>query len=245
MAKSPLDRVFLSAHWRWLVMLNWEVAPELLRHDVPHGTELDFFNGKTYVSIVGFLFQKTRLLGMPIPWHTHFEELNLRFYVNRRENEENRRGVAFISELVPKRAIATIARKFYNENYTATAMKHDVNYDSRRETIRVRYDWRSKEKWNHIRAQANSPPKPLVADSLEQFIAEHYWGYSQQRDGSTFEYRVRHPSWQVWRADESEFSCDVLNQYGDRFQETLSRTPDSSFIAVGSPVTVSFPRRIK
>jgi uncharacterized protein YqjF (DUF2071 family) len=245
MVTSPQNRVFLSAHWRWLVMLNWEVEPALLQRHLPYGTELDFFNGSTFVSIVGFLFQKTRLLGLPIPGHTHFEELNLRFYVRRQEQDESRRGVAFISELVPKRAIAVIARRFYNENYLAVPMKHDVVYHSERKTVKVRYDWKSKQQWNHLRASADAPPKPLVDGSLEQFIAEHYWGYSQQRDGSTFEYRVQHLPWQVWPAAEVEFACDVRNLYGEHFQETLSRQPDSSFIADGSPVTVSFPRRIK
>lgn len=245
MATSPLDRVFLSAHWRWLVMLNWKVEPELLRRHVPYGTEIDFFNGSTFVSIVGFLFQKTRLLGLPVPGHTNFEELNLRFYVRRQEPDECRRGVAFISELVPKRAIALIARKFYNENYSAVPMKHDVAFQSDQEMINVRYDWKSKGQWNHVSALANAPPKPLAEGSLEHFIAEHYWGYSQQRDGSTFEYRVQHPPWQVWKADDVEFECDVQNLYGEHFHTTLSRRPDSAFIADGSPVTVSFPRRIK
>ncbi len=95
MTRTSLQRVFLSAHWRWLTMLNWEVDPQLLQKHVPFGTELDFFKGSTFVSIVGFLFQKTRLLRLPIPGHTSFEELNLRFYVQRQEQDELRRGVAF------------------------------------------------------------------------------------------------------------------------------------------------------
>ena len=245
MATTPLNRVFLSAHWRWLTMLNWEVDPELLQSRVPHGTQLDFFHGATYVSVVGFLFQRTRLLGLPIPGHTNFEELNLRFYVCREEGGELRQGVAFISELVPKRAIAAIARKCYNENYVAVPMRHEVKYDSDADTIQTRFDWQARKRWNHLAAAGITSSQPLEEGSLEQFIAEHYWGYSGQRDGSTFEYRVQHPPWRIWQATELEYLCDVDQLYGAEFQATLSRPPDSAFIADGSSVTVSFPRRIR
>ncbi len=245
MKRSPLDRVFLSAHWRWLVMLNWQIDPNLLAQDVPSGTQLDFFAGKTYVSIVGFLFQKTKLLGLPVPFHRHFEELNLRFYVRRNEGDELRRGVAFISELVPKWAIAATARRLFNENYVALPMKHDVQVNSNHEQhISVNYQWRYSGGWHRVSANGTGKPQPLAEGSMEQFIAEHYWGYSRQRDGSTLEYRVRHEPWQIWPAQNVEFSCHAESQYGNRFTHPLSRKPDSVFIADGSPVTVSFPRRL-
>ncbi len=124
-------------------------------------------------------------------------------------------------------------------------MRHDVHYDPQAESIRARYDWKTQQRWQHVAASGLDRPQPLVDDSLEQFIAEHYWGYSQQRDGSTFEYRVQHPSWRIWQATQVEFDCDVENLYGKEFQTILSRPPDSAFIADGSNVTVSFPRRIK
>ncbi len=74
---------FLTAEWRHLAMLNYEIDPVILRPFVPSGTELDSWNGKTYVSIVGFLFLKTRVRGLAIPFHQNFEEINLRFYVRR------------------------------------------------------------------------------------------------------------------------------------------------------------------
>jgi uncharacterized protein YqjF (DUF2071 family) len=249
MISSPLDRVFLSARWRSLVMLNWEIDPDILRSEVPFGTELDFFEGRTFVSIVGFLFDQTRLLGVPIPFHRQFEELNLRFYVARREQDEFRRGVAFISELVPKWAIAYTARRFYNEHYISVPMKHQIEKGDDG-SIAARYQWMSptpqaKSQWSHVAARGIGPPVPLEDASLEQFIAEHYWGYSQQRNGSTFEYQVKHPAWRVWPATEVEFQCDVEGLYGAKYSEVLNRSPDSAFIADGSAVTVSFPRRIQ
>ncbi|MGH9709897.1 MAG: DUF2071 domain-containing protein, partial [Candidatus Acidiferrales bacterium] len=101
--QSYQGRVFLSAEWRNLVMLNYEIDPDILRKYVPHGTEVDSFQGKTFMSLVGFQFLHAKIFGfLPLPFHTDFDEVNLRFYVRRRESSENRRGVVFIREIVPK-----------------------------------------------------------------------------------------------------------------------------------------------
>lgn len=111
-------------------MLNWRVPPSLLHAYVPSGTELDEWQGHAFVSIVGFLFLNTRVLGVPIPWHRNFEELNLRFYVRRTVGGEARRAVTFIKELVPRRAIATVARLAYNEPYEAVPMRHRIDHQA-------------------------------------------------------------------------------------------------------------------
>jgi uncharacterized protein YqjF (DUF2071 family) len=242
MPGRPSDRIFLSAQWRNLVMLNWQVEPALLSRNIPAGTELDYYEGQTFVSLVGFQFLKTRLIGIPVPFHRDFEELNLRFYV-RREEKELKRGVAFLSEIVPKRAIAATARRFYNENYMAMKMDHQLH--STGELRSFEYRWQTAQRWNRLKANASGDPKGLVAGSIEEFIAEHYWGYSEQKDGSTFEYRVRHDPWRVWQADEIEFDCDLTALHCKAFAGVLAGPPDSAFIAEGSPVTVSFPKRLK
>ncbi|HEX8362069.1 MAG TPA: DUF2071 domain-containing protein, partial [Longimicrobium sp.] len=96
---NGLPGKFLAAEWRDLVMLNYEADPAALRPLVPAGTELDAWGGTTYVSMVGFLFLRTRVLGIPIPFHQDFEEVNLRFYVRRRGPEGWRRGVVFVREI--------------------------------------------------------------------------------------------------------------------------------------------------
>lgn len=247
----PTDRVFLSARWRTLVMLNWAIDPDLLAPIIPHGTELDFHRDETYISIVGFMFLDTRVLGIPIPFHRNFEELNLRFYVRRNEpagpegEHQAKRGVAFISELVPRWAIAKTARWGYNEHYDAVPMRHEIKGGTSDASIEVKYEWKYARRWNQIYAAGPGQAQPLVDGSHSQFIAEHYWGYSQQRDGSTFEYQVKHLPWNVWTATDVVFDCDIENQYGAAFVDTLSRAPDSAFVADGSSVTVSRPRRIR
>jgi uncharacterized protein len=105
-------------------MLNYAVEPSVLGPYVPAGTELDLWRGIAFVSLVGFLFADTRLLHIPVPRHRNFEEVNLRFYVRRNVNGEARRAVTFIRELVPRAAIAFVARRVYNEPYLALPMRH-------------------------------------------------------------------------------------------------------------------------
>ena len=107
---------FLTAEWRSLAMLNYVVDPALLAPMVPRGTELDSFDGRTYMSLVGFRFERTRVRGIWIPLHSDFDEVNLRFYVRRRVSGEIRRGVVFIREVVPRWAIAAVARAVYGED---------------------------------------------------------------------------------------------------------------------------------
>src|SRR3989442_11688234 len=124
---SRTKTVFLWAEWRDLVMLNYEVDPRSLDKSVPCGTVLDSFLGKTYVSLVGFRFCRTKLFGsLAVPLHSDFDEVNLRFYVRRKEGDENRRGVVFIAEIVPKQAVATVARLLYGGNYVCLAIKHPL-----------------------------------------------------------------------------------------------------------------------
>ena len=225
-------------------MLNYEIAPDVLRPLVPEGTELDQWAGINYVSVVGFRFIATRVLGARVPGHADFDEVNLRFYVRRREAGEWRRGVVFIRELVPRRAIAWLARLAYNEPYRALPMRHAIDRRTNGSPAGVRYEWQRTGRWEGLRLRALGESEPLVAGSEEEFITEHYWGYTRQRDGSTIEYRVDHPPWRVWQATDARLEADVRSLYGDAYAEALSATPRSAFLAEGSPVTVFRPRRV-
>ena len=243
---APPDRRpgrFLTARWVHLAMLNYEVDRSILEGRVPVGTELDSWNGRFFVSMVGFQFLDTRVLGVPIPLHRDFDEVNLRFYVRRKVPNGVRRGVVFIKEVVPRAAIAWLARWLYNENYVALPMRHEDRLSGTSDPS-VAYEWRPASRWNRLALRVAGEPYLADDSSEETFITEHYWGYVSQRDGSTVEYQVEHPRWRVWRAVQAELDCEVEALYGLEFADALAAPPSSSFLAEGSNVVVRRGRRL-
>jgi uncharacterized protein len=226
---------FLTANWRYLAMLNFVVDPRILAPLVPPGTEIDYEHGETFISVVGLLFLGTRLRGLPVPRHRDFEEVNLRFYVRKKSADTWRRGVVFIRELVPRRAVALIARTFYGERYFAVPMKHEIEHVDL--ALNVQYSWRRSGKWESLQMRATGEPQPIPAGSHAEFITEHYWGYTCVGDRCS-EYRVEHPRWKIWQAETFAFDADVRALYGDEFAETLTAPPRSAFIADGSFIEV-------
>lgn len=240
------DAEFLSAEWRDLVMLNYTVDPALLAPHVPPGIELDLFRGDACVSLVGFMFLRTRLLGCPIPWHRDFEELNLRFYVRRRGRPDEphvgpdgyKRGVAFFKEIVPRAAVAMVARRLYGERYEAWPMRHTKTAATADAAGEVGYGVRYAGRWHELRLAYRGEPTPLAPGSEAEFIAEHYWGYVAGPGRPTTEYRVEHPPWRVWPAIDPRLDLDVAAVYGPEFAAALAAPPRSAFLAEGSAVTV-------
>jgi uncharacterized protein len=238
------DGVFLTAEWHYLAMLNYEADASLLLPFVPAGTELDHWNGKVFVSLVGFLFLNTKLFGfLPIPMHSNFEEVNLRFYVRRQAQDEVRRGVVFIREMVPRRAIAFVAHTFYNENYVALPMAHEIRSGGDG-GLKVAYRWQNGKRWSGINLETDAEAALPGEDSVEQFITEHYWGYAAHPRGGCVEYRVVHPSWRVWQVRRSAFEGDADEFCEKNIAAVLRGEPQSAFLAEGSPVTVMRGRRL-
>ena len=218
-------------------MLNYAVDKSLLEPFVPRGTELDQFEEEFFVSIVGFMFLKTRVFGLSIPFHRNFEEVNLRFYVRRKSEEGWRRGVVFVRELVPRFAIAAVARLAYGEKYLAVPMSHELKFSDER-VAAASYSWTHAGRRNGMSLVTAGPAEEITEGSAEEFITEHYWGYAARRDGGTTEYQVAHPRWRVAQARESSLDADVAELYGDAFVPVLRNPPASAFLADGSPVQV-------
>ena len=230
--------IFLTAEWRHLVMVNFPIERKALRTHTPRGTEIDDWRGNTYVSLVAFSFLNTRVKGLPIPFHRNFEEINLRFYVRSRGPEGWRRGVVFVREVVPKRMIAWVARWLYNEKYVACPTRSDRVEPSASQPGTVEYGWKHREEWLTISTQYSGQPVYPAKGSLEEFISEHYWGYSAQESGGSVEYRVEHPQWQVWSASKTVLSGNFVRFYGPEFAPALESSPSSVFVADGSSVIV-------
>lgn len=233
---------FLKAEWRKLALINYEVDPKILAPYIPAKTELDLHNGKCYVSLVGFMFVNTRMLGLKIPFHINFEEVNLRFYVKHKSEDEWKRGVVFIKEIVPRRAISLIANLIYKEHYETCRMRH--NWESNQEELTVSYAWKKGKAWHSIQLIAENSQKPLDLNSDHAFITEHYWGYTRINDEQSFEYEVTHPVWNIYPVVQYQIDVDFEKVYGETFSFLNDLNPSSVMLAEGSEITVESAKRI-
>ncbi len=255
------ERPLLTARWSNLLLLNFAVPPDAIAPLAPAGTEPDLHDGQAYISIVGFRFDAARLLGVPIPGHTRFPEINLRYYVRRTVAGETRRGVVFVREIVPRRAVALIANWLYHENYIARRMRSEIHMAgselSAGDTIEYAWATRSRispprsgegsgegHRWNRLAARVAAPLQLPPPKSLEEFLVEHYWSYVRAPGGSTREYRVAHDAWQVAPADNVTWDCDLAATYDTPLAQYLAVPPAHAIIAAGSPVKLYAGRRL-
>ena len=226
---------FLTAEWRKLIMANYETDPAILKKYLPAGTELDFWENKYYISLVGFMFLNTKLRGIKIPFHSSFPEVNLRFYVRYKSGNDWKRGVVFINEFVPRAAISFVANNLFKEHYVTYPMKHKWHFSDK---LMIGYYWKKNNQWNKLEATANINPFELKQGSKEEFITEHYWGYSSINQNKTGEYQVDHPRWNIYPVEEYNINCNFKALYGNDFVFLNHLQPASVFLAEGSPVTI-------
>lgn len=233
---------FLNAEWRKLAFANYVIDPEILRPYVPPKTELDLWQGNCYVSLVGFMFMNTRLLGIPIPFHRNFEEVNLRFYVRYNDQGKWKRGVVFIKEIVPKPALTFVANTIYKEHYQTLKMSH--LWEENQESRVVQYNWTIEGKEQVFRVDASANSVEIDSGSEEEFITEHYWGYTSAGKDSSFEYEVTHPKWPCYPVKDYQIQVDFNLVYGEDFAMLNDAIPTSVLLAEGSEITVENKRRI-
>ena len=238
-----MPKPFLSAEWRKLAMANYAVDPSILQKHLPANTELDFFNGVCYVSLVGFLFANTKLKGISVPFHKNFEEVNLRFYVKHKDKQtgEWKRGVVFVKEIVPKAMLTLVANTLYKEHYQTMPMAHEWKTDG--DKLAVTYQWKSKQQ-NRLTVIADKTPQQLPARSEAEFITEHYWGYTRVNEYKTLEYKVEHPSWDIYDVKEYAIEADFGELYGAKFSFLNQEKPLSVFLAEGSEIAVLDTKRV-
>lgn len=235
-----MSSTFLKAEWRKLAMANYAIDEKILQAYLPRKTEIDRWNGTCYISVVGFMFLNTKIKGIKIPFHVNFEEVNLRFYVKHKSNDDWKRGVVFIKEIVPKSALTFVANTVYKENYETMPMAHSWKLEN--ESLSVEYRWK-KETWNSFSISASPTPKAIAIDSEKEFITDHYWGYTKVKD-RTSEYQVEHPRWEVYDVSNYLIDVDFGEVYGSQFEFLRSEKPLSVFLAEGSEIKVNSGRVI-
>jgi uncharacterized protein YqjF (DUF2071 family) len=238
-----MEKIFLTGEWRKLILVNYVIDQEVLLPLLPYGTTLDLWEGKCYVSLVGFRFINTKLKGIYIPFHRNFEEINLRFYVRHKDGESWKRGVVFIKEIVPKPALALVARMIYGEPYVF--LPTGYNWNTANDLVNVVYKWKHDRSWDEIKVSAQKNPVALTQGSKEQFITEHYWGYTRLREKLTSQYQVDHPAWKMYHVEKSEINVRFEKLYGSKFKMLDHMVPDSVMLAEGSAITVRSATKIK
>lgn len=233
---------FLKAEWRRLAMANYKVDPKVLQPYMPYKTELDFYNNVCYVSLVGFMFKNTKILGVKVPGHVHFEEVNLRFYVRFKDENTWKRGVVFIKEIVPKHAITFVANTLYNEVYETRKMSH--TWKEQQNELFTSYRWKNKQDWFSFSVTSEILAHPIALNSETEFITEHYWGYNRTSAKKTTEYEVTHPKWNAYNVKSYTIDVDFAKEYGESFRFLNTAEPLSVLLAEGSPITVEGKRII-
>ncbi|MEM7657618.1 MAG: DUF2071 domain-containing protein [Bacteroidota bacterium] len=232
---------FLKAEWRKLAIANYVIDPSILKQYIPAGTELDFWEDRCYLSLVGFMFVNTRLLGIKVPGHVNFEEVNLRFYVKRLDQGEWKRGVVFLKDIVPRAALTFVANTVYKEHYETLPMRHEWTEES--QLRRVTYEWKKKS-WQRFSVEAERSAKKMEPGGETEFITEHYWGYAALNDRHSNEYQVTHPKWVHYPVLRHEMEVDYGAVYGAEFAFLNERETDSVMLAEGSEITVESKRKI-
>jgi uncharacterized protein YqjF (DUF2071 family) len=231
---------FLRAHWQNLIMVNYQIEPKYLKPYLPSGVEFDLYQGKCFVSLVGFMFKNVRIFNIPIPFFGNFEEVNLRFYVTRKNGNQIKRGVVFINETVPNKIVAYIANKLYKEHYTTIPTKHQWKFES--ESKFIEYQWKVKHSWSSMKIKASTKKEKMLEGSFEEFIFEHYYGYTKISENKTLEYKIAHPRWEINPVNEYKIDCDFSKFYGPSFSILNASRPSSVMLAEGSEVSVNWKR---
>jgi uncharacterized protein YqjF (DUF2071 family) len=231
-----MAKIFLQAEWRKLILANYEIDKNILLPHLPFKTEVETRGNTCFVSLVAFMFLHTKVKGISFPFHSNFEEVNLRFYVRYKEQNNWKRGVVFIKEIVPKSIITFVANTFYKENYIIRPMKH--SWEATKEYQLVEYNWKNNKRWNSIYIKSKNQLQDIKKGSIEEYITDQSWGYTKISDNKTSEYEVEHPPWQFYETVESKVDVNFAELYGNSFTLLDETTPKAIFLAEGSAITV-------
>lgn len=231
---------FLVANWENLVVATFETDKELLQPYVPPGTELNDWNGRYCMSLVGFMFSHTCLLGIPCPFYRRFEEVNLRFYVRRKEGNNWKKGVVFIKEIVPAALIGWAGKLLYRENFISLPMQHAIYTGDNSQ--HVEYYWKIRKQPNYLKIQASLLPIMPGDNTLPAFISEHYTAFTRKGTDDTLSFAIQHAPWKIYPALAFDMRLDAAALYGDGFATSFRGKPLAAFLMDGSRTTVSAPR---
>jgi uncharacterized protein len=232
-------KTLLTAHWTNLVTATFETDKHFLQKYLPAKTELNDWNARYFMSIVAFLFEKPRLLGIPSPFYNSFEEINLRFYVRRKLNNEWRKGVVFIKEIAPYYIPAQTAKWLYRENFISVPMKHE--FINSNKLMYRSYACKISKEWNYLNMESACIHTETGLGDVENFIRDHYWAYTRKGSNKTLEFQIEHPPWKIFPAIKFDMHLDTGTIYGEQFKDYFAEKPVDAFLMDGSYTKVSWP----
>lgn len=226
----------LTCQWRKLAFFNYIVSPEIIEKYLPRHTEIDFFNGQCFVSLVGFQFKDVAIEGIKVPFHTDFEEINLRCYVRHFDGQGWRQGTVFLSEIADKRLLTALANSLYNENYRTMPTKHSQKEAP--QGNQYGYYWKSENQWQQMEVSTATRPVSVDPESETAFLIHKLWGYGKHNEQQTNQYQIDHPLWQVYPVQQYSLEVDFSKIFGPEFAHLKGRKPHSVILAEGSPINV-------
>lgn len=232
----------IKASWKKLILANYTIEPEVLARYLPFKTELDRWDNHCFVSLVGFMFMDTSTFGIKFPFHVHFEEVNLRFYVTHQDGDVWKRGVVFVKEIVPLPGITLIANTIYKEHYETRPMKH--TWDFTTDELKVEYQWK-KKRWHTLNITTGSVPVEMTAESEQMFFTDQHWGFTKVNPQLTMQYEVEHPFWTYYETKDYQIDADFGSLYGEEFSFLSAQKPYSVFLAEGSEISLRKHGRIQ
>ena len=187
----PARPWLMGQTWYSLLFAHWAVRPDALRPLVPEPLELDLREGQAWLGVTPFVVRGLRVRGTPpLPWLSHFPELNVRTYVDYKGHP----GIYFFSLDAARLAGVAAARRAYRLPYFHAEMSaHDqagtVHYQSRRID--------SSGPSAQLRASygPTGPRLPIADGSLERWLAERYCLYVVDERGRALRADIHHSPW--------------------------------------------------
>jgi len=217
-------------------MLNFETDPIILQSYLPANTTIDCYNGKCFLSLVGFQFKNAKLKSLSIPLYQNFAQINLRFYVRHYCGNECRKGVVFIKEIAAGKLLQAGAAILYHERYCNLATKQHL--ETNEQNVDVTYKWKYRNDWNYLHGIAMKEKATPIKNSIEAFITDRYWGYTRIDKNKTAEFMVDHPVWNIHKLQSYDLHCNSKEIYGEQLHSVLSNNPTCTFMVDGSFVKV-------
>lgn len=230
-------RTAFNARFSEMVLIDFEVAPRVLRKFLPRGLEADLYHGAAHLCLVAKKVQRLRKLGLPIS--PAFGSVSLQLYVKEPTPSGDRFGTLHLKHYVQHSLPAWILGKLTHDEVSVLPMKLTAKKQPREQPPVLEYKWKIGDAWNHIRIRGRSRVKNLQSEKIA-YVFRHVDRYVHN-GGQLYRSELETPQWVIWDVAQAKFDCDVKRLFGPEFVESMSGRPASVFLSRGNEVSISKP----